>query len=84
MRIDERMLESSLVKRPANLSVSADLLARARELGINLSATLENALVVEVRRRESEVWLAENRAAIEAYNAVVDAEGVFSDGLRGF
>lgn len=78
------MLESMPVKRAANLSVSAGLLARARELGINLSATLEDALIVEIRRREAEMWLAENRAAIEAYNANVDAGGAFSDGLRGF
>lgn len=29
-------------------------------------------------------WLAENREAIDAYNEHVEADGVFSDGLRGF
>jgi antitoxin CcdA len=31
-----------------------------------------------------ELWLAENREAIEAYNEHVSRHGVFSDGLRGF
>ncbi len=31
------------VKRPANLSINAELLAQARALDINLSATLERA-----------------------------------------
>jgi antitoxin CcdA len=53
-------------KRPANLSVSGDLLNQARELGINLSATLEEALSSEVRRKQRETWLAENQEAIAA------------------
>ena len=69
-------------KRPTNLSINGDLLAKARELDINLSATL--ALAEALRRRQREQWLAENRTAIAAYNADVETSGVFSDGLRGF
>jgi antitoxin CcdA len=71
-------------KRPANLSINADLLAKARVLKINLSATLEQALVEVLRQRQREQWLAENQAAIDAYNQQVETEGVFSDGLRAF
>lgn len=71
-------------KRPANLSINADLLAKARDLKINLSATLEQALVEVLRQRQREQWLAENQAAIDAYNQQVEAQGVFSDGLRSF
>lgn len=71
-------------KRPANLSINADLLAKARDLKINLSATLEQALVEVLRQRQREQWLAENQAAIDAYNQQVETEGVFSDGLRAF
>ena len=53
-------------------------------MGINLSATLESALEQELRRRQREQWLAENRDAIKAYNQQVDQEGAFSDGLRSF
>lgn len=71
-------------KRPANLSINADLLAKARDLKINLSATLEQALVEVLRQRQREQWLAENQAAIDAYNRQVVGHGVFSDGLRFF
>ena len=71
-------------KRPTNLSINGDLLAKAREVDINLSATLEQALAEALRRRQREQWLAENRTAIAAYNADVETSGVFSDGLRGF
>ena len=71
-------------KRAANLSINADLLSRARAMDINLSATLERALLETVRKRQAEEWLAENRTAIEAYNDDVEKRGVFSDGLRSF
>jgi antitoxin CcdA len=71
-------------KKPASLSVNSDLLEKARELGINLSATLEEALAVEVAMRKRELWLEENREAIQAYNEHVAQHGVFSAGLRGF
>jgi antitoxin CcdA len=71
-------------KRPANLSVNGDLLNKARELDINLSATFELALATALREKQRAQWLAENRTAIEAYNDHVEKQGVFSDGLRSF
>lgn len=71
-------------KKATNLSINEDLLARARELNINLSATLEQALVEALRKKLREQWLSENKAAMEAYNAHVEQHGVFSDGLRSF
>jgi antitoxin CcdA len=71
-------------KRPANVSVRADLLEQARRHDINLSRTLEDRLVEVLREKERDAWLARNRAAIEAYNKRVERDGVFSDGLRTF
>ncbi len=71
-------------KKSANLSINSSLLAQARHLNINLSATLEQALADLVRQRQRELWLAENREAIAAYAGFVEENGVFSDGLRGF
>lgn len=71
-------------KRPANLSVNEDLLNKAKEMGINLSATLEQALATALRDKQRAMWLADNKAAIDAYNDHVDKHGVFSDGLRSF
>lgn len=71
-------------KRAANLSVNGDLLDKAREHGINLSATLEQALIEALNAARREQWLAQNRKAMGAYNEHVEAVGAFSDGLRGF
>ena len=71
-------------KKPARLRVNGDLLEKARELGVDLDSTLEDALALEVHKRQRETWLKENREAIEAYNELVAQQGVFSTGLRGF
>ena len=71
-------------KRPANLTISAKLLDKARHLKINLSQTLEERLAQLVREAEAAEWLASNRKAIDAYNARVESHGVWSDKLRGF
>jgi antitoxin CcdA len=71
-------------KKPVNLSINSDLLRQARGLNINLSATMEAALALAVRQKLEERWLAENEGAISAFNKRVDADGVFSDGLRKF
>ena len=90
MRMKYTVREQSAVydvgspKRAANVTINADLLRRARDLDVNLSQTLEEALIEVVRQRTRERWLAENREAIEAYNQHVDSHGVFGDKLRGF
>ncbi|MFU8821942.1 MAG: type II toxin-antitoxin system CcdA family antitoxin [Gammaproteobacteria bacterium] len=71
-------------KKATNLSINSDLLRRARALDINLSATLERALAETLKMRQREQWLAQNASALSAYNALVERDGVFSDGLRSF
>ncbi len=71
-------------KKPTNLSINSDLLARARSLDVNLSATMERALEETVRQRLLQQWLDENRRAFAAYNEHFDKAQVFSAGLRRF
>lgn len=71
-------------KTAANLSIDAELLRTARDFGINLSATLEQALADAIRKRRRERWRAENEAAIAGYNELVEEHGVFSEGTRTF
>ena len=71
-------------KKPTNVGINSDLLAKAKQLKINLSATLEAALTELVNARQRELWKRENRAAIEAYNQLVEEHGVFGDDLRSF
>ena len=75
---------ASASKRPANVSVRAELLDKAKLLGINLSRTLEDRLAELVRDAEAREWLASNQRAIDAYNKRVEREGIWSDGVRSF
>ena len=84
VRCMSRTYDQLAPRKPTNLSVNEDLLARARAHNINLSATLEQALIEALRRKEREAWLAENQAAIERYNQRVEQDGLFSDTLRSF
>ncbi len=71
-------------KAATNLSVRTDLVRRAKELGLNMSELVDEALERAIRAAESEAWHAENRDAIEAYNARIAETGTFSDDWRKF
>ena len=78
------LYKSAAPKKAANLSINSDLLRKARELNINLSATLERALKEELSKREAAQWVEENRAAIKSYNDFVEQHGCFGDEFREF
>jgi antitoxin CcdA len=63
-------------KRATNLSLNAKVLDAARELGMNLSQTVDALLADEVRKRYWERWNEENKEAIEHYNARIEREGL--------
>jgi antitoxin CcdA len=71
-------------KKAVNVSIQSELLDAARAEDINLSATLEAALVDQLRVRKRDRWRSDNEAAIEAYNIDVDENGAFGDHVRGF
>jgi antitoxin CcdA len=71
--------DKSAPKRAVNVSVNADLAAKAKALGVNLSEALETRLAELVAAAERRQWLAENAAAIEAYNKRVEEETIISD-----
>ncbi|MBU2886097.1 type II toxin-antitoxin system CcdA family antitoxin [Gilvimarinus agarilyticus] len=71
-------------KKPTNLSINSDLLAKSRNLNVNLSATLEQALKQKLAEKGAEIWRRENAAAIKAYNSFVEENGLFADEYRPF
>ena len=79
-----RTTQRSVPKRAANVSVRRDLLEAARAAGVNLSATLERALIEELRELQRRRWREENREAIAAYNEHIAKHGTYSDGARRF
>ncbi len=71
-------------KRATNLSLNSRVLELARELGMNLSQTVDALLADEVRRRYWEQWNSENQGAVEAYNARIEAQGLPLARYRSF
>lgn len=80
----QRQMNAGTLKKPTNVSINSELLAQARELKINLSATLEQALINEVRERQRAQWREENKEAIEACNVFAEKNGLFADKHRVF
>lgn len=78
------LYDTSAPKKPTNLSVNSDLLQRSRNMNINLSATLEKALVAELSKAEAERWAKDNNNAIKTYNDFIEEHGCFSDEFRSF
>ncbi len=71
-------------KRATNLSLNAKVLDAAKELGMNISATVDELLAAEVRRRYWERWNEDNREAIADYNARIEREGLPLAHYRSF
>jgi len=71
-------------KRPINLLVNARTLELAKELGMNLSQTVDAFLSAEVERRYWERWSDDNKEAIDAYNARIAREGLPLSRYRSF
>jgi antitoxin CcdA len=61
-------------KRPINLSLTSKTVDMAKELGINLSQTVDAWLGEEVKRRYWQRWSEDNREAIDEYNQRIATE----------
>ena len=71
-------------KRAINLSLNAKALDMAKEMGLNISQTVDQLLQVEITRLYWERWQHDNAEAIAHYNARIEREGLFSDRHRTF
>jgi antitoxin CcdA len=63
-------------KKATNLSLNSKVLEAAREMGMNVSQTVDELLAAEVKRRYWARWNEDNKEAIAAYNARVAKEGL--------
>lgn len=71
-------------KRATNLSIDAELLDQARQLGLNVSQVCEASLREHVRQELTRRWKTDHADFIAAYNDVVAAEGLPLDAWRSF
>lgn len=71
--------------RPAtNISLPEDLHLDARELGINFSQTCERALRQAVQAEKNRQWVIKYAGFIEAYNEMVERDGLPLARYRSF
>lgn len=63
-------------KKATNVSLRADLLAEARELGIGVSEAAEQGLRQAIARVREQRWLEENRAAMDSANKYIEEKGL--------
>jgi antitoxin CcdA len=73
------------------VELDAKAVAAAREAGIDLSELLSRALRrllpqldASEREQAARQWYEENKAAVDAYNEMIETHGLFSDGVRTF
>ena len=67
---------NNATKKPTNLSLNSKVLEKARELGMNVSQTVDTLLAAEVRRCYWQKWNEENKDAVAEYNARIASEGL--------
>ena len=66
----------SAPKKATNLTLNSKVLALAKEMGMNISQTVDALLTEEVKRRYWAQWNEQNKDAIAAYNARIEQEGL--------
>lgn len=72
------------MRKAVNLKIDKALTQEAKELNSNLSHEFEIHLARVIQQHRQASWRTENREALDAYNAHIEREGCFSDGLRRF
>jgi len=71
-------------RRPTNVTLPVELVAEAKALNINVSQACESGLARSVAEARRARWLEDNKEAIEAYNSMVERDGLPLDEFRQF
>ena len=71
-------------KKATNLTLNSKVLEAAREMGMNLSQTVDTLLAEEVKRRYWEQWNERNKDAVDEYNARIAKYGLPLEKYRTF
>ncbi len=71
-------------KKATNLSLNAAVLKTAKDLGMNISQTVDELLAKEVNRLYWEQWNERNKDAIAANNERIRRDGIWGAKYRTF
>jgi antitoxin CcdA len=78
------MLTKSPKRKSVNLSIDVDILAEAKALNVNVSRAADAGIAQAISKRKAELWLQENREAIEENNRFFEEHGLPFAEYRGF
>ena len=76
------LYQISAPRRPVNLSLNSDLVAKARAEGLNLSSLAETALAAALERKALERLRAEIAQGCEVHEQYLAEYGSLSDAIR--
>ncbi len=76
------LYDISAAKRPVNLTLNGDLVARARAEGLNLSALAEEAVTVALAQRARQKLAAEIAQGCRVHEQYLAEYGSLSDAVR--
>ena len=71
-------------KRSLNVSVDEEIVREAKEMGLNLSQTLEDELRRQVREEKIRRFQDEHKEAIESHNRFIEKHGIWSKKYRSW
>ena len=74
----------STARRPTNLSIDAELLTIAKEVGVNISRSAEVGIQQAVKNKLRERWLQENKEALLSSKAFIEENGLPLEKFRSF
>jgi len=80
--MDNTLYDAGARKRTVSLSLNADLCAKAKNAGINLSKVAEEALGHALALHLAKQVRADIRRDLEAYNAFIETNGSFARMVR--
>lgn len=72
------------MKKQTSMTMDAAVLQEARSLGVNVSKAAEQGVVDAIRQARAAIWREENAGAIDAYNRMIETQGVPLGTLRKF
>lgn len=71
-------------KKATNLSLNSKVLQAARDMGLNISQTVDTLLADEVKRLYWKQWNERNKSGIDAYNSRIARHGLPLAKYRSF
>lgn len=72
----DSMESSKSLRKATNVTLDETLLAKARQLKINVSQAAEFGLKQAEAARRARAWLEENREALDCYNRYIEEQGL--------